>query len=207
MDEHKKGIYALIFLAFVYACMGLFVRWLNTSFELYQQMYLRIAMAFLLGLIFFNKDLHFSKLKNLSKKEWILFIVRAGAFYFIGINLFTRALLLTKYSNVSFISSLPITPIFGFLLFKEKANVKKVSLILLAFLGVILLSVKDYSNVFNWGNGEILALLSSLGFAFGYVTRKWHSDLLSNKEITVITFFFGAIMLFGGSIASGESLF
>ncbi len=159
LHEHQKGVLALIWLTFIYACMGLFVRWLNTSFELYQQMYLRISMAFVLSLVFFNKDLHFSKLKSMGKKEWLLFVVRAGAFYLIGINLFTRSLLLTKYSSVSFISSLPLTAVFGFLLFNEKVTLRKCSLILLAFLGVVLISVKDYSNLLNWKQGDMLALL------------------------------------------------
>ncbi|OGC45228.1 hypothetical protein A2V49_01335 [candidate division WWE3 bacterium RBG_19FT_COMBO_34_6] len=206
ITEHKKGVYSLVYLALVYASMGLFVRYLATSFEIFQQIYLRIFAAFVIALIVFNRKLDFSKLLKISVKEWGLISLRAFCFYILGVNLYTRALLLTKYSNVSFIGSLPITALFGFLLFKEKLGLKKILLIVLAFVGVFLISVTDYSNLLKWGLGDIYALISAVFFSFGYVTRRWHSNLLNNQEITALTFFLGIFMLLFASFVSGEGV-
>ncbi|TSC87309.1 MAG: Membrane protein [Microgenomates group bacterium Gr01-1014_16] len=206
LSDHNKGVIVLVWLAFIYAIMGIFVRYLNTSFAIFQQIYLRMFAAFLMSLIFFNKSLDLSKLRRITLKEWSLLTLRSISFYILGVNLFTRALLLTKYSNVSFIGSLPLTAFFGFLLFKEKLTIKKVLLIILAFGGVMLISAQDYSNLLSWVKGDFYALISAVFFSFAYVTRKWHSNLLTNKEITSLILLIGSIILFLASILAGESL-
>ncbi|HSW96545.1 MAG TPA: hypothetical protein VLF89_01835 [Candidatus Saccharimonadales bacterium] len=50
-SDRKKGIIALIILAFVFATMGIFVRFLQADFTILQQTYLRIFAAFVLGII------------------------------------------------------------------------------------------------------------------------------------------------------------
>lgn len=204
--ERQEGILALVVLAAVYASMGLFVRYLNTGFLVFQQVYLRVFAAFFLGLICFNKGLDFSKLRKISQKEWLLLIFRSAAIYLFGVTLFTKAINIAKFSNVSFVGSIPITPILAVLLLKEKLTWKKVLLILTAFLGVILIAVKDYSQIFIWGKGELITLISTFFFSAGYVTRKLHSDLLNNKEIVQIMFFLSFIMLFTVSLIKGDGL-
>lgn len=205
-EERSKGIIALILLTVAFASMGLFVRYLNTGFLLLQQVYLRITAAFILTLILFNKDLSFEKLKQISFKEWSLLVFRGLAMYLFGVTLFSQAILLTKYSNVSFIGSLPFVAVLGVLFFKEKINLQKILLIVMAFIGVFLISVQDYSNIFIWGKGEMFALISTVFFSFSYVVRKWHSHLLNNKEITAITFFISAITVFITSLFVGNGL-
>lgn len=204
--EHQKGVLALVLLSLVFASMGLFARYLSTGFVLFQQVYLRVLAAFFLGLIFFKNDLDFKKLKKISKKEWGLLIFRSAASYLFGVTLFTQAIILTKYSNVSFIGALPMVAILGALLLKEKLTFKKLLLILTAFSGVILIAVQDYSHLFVWGKGEVMALLATFAFSLSYVARKWHSDLLNNKEITQITFFLAFFMLFVASLIKGDGL-
>lgn len=206
VPEHQKGVVVLVWLAFIYAIMGVFVRYLSTSFAIFQQIYLRMFAAFLLSLVFFNKSLDLSKIKRITVKEWFLLALRSFSFYILGVNLFTRALLLTKYSNVSFIGSLPLTALFGFILFREKLTLRKVLLVTLAFVGVSLISIRDYSNLLSWGRGDFFALVSAVFFSFAYVTRKWHSDLLTNKEITSLILLIGSVMLFLASLLSGEPM-
>lgn len=196
----------LVWLAFIYAVMGIFVRYLSTSFAVFQQIYLRMFAGFLLSLVFFNKSLDLSKLRRISGREWLLLTIRAFSLYLLGVNLYTRALLLTKYSNVSFIGSLPLVALFGFILFKERLTFKKVLLVVFAFIGAALISVSNYSNLLSWSRGDLLALVSTVFFAFAYVTRKWHSDLLTNREITSLILLIGSVMLFTASIFSGESI-
>src|SRR5690348_3926687 len=119
--EHtKKGILAIIFLAFLFASVGIFSRVLQESFALFQQVYLRMLVGVLLGFIFFFNDIHFSKLLHIPKKDWIIMILRALSYYVIGVTLFTLAILNTTLGNVSLLQSLPIVAIFGVLFFKEK---------------------------------------------------------------------------------------
>lgn len=112
----------------------------------------------------------------------------------------------TKYSNVSFIGGLPIVELFGFILLKEKFTLQKALYVALGFVGVLLIAVQDYSNIFNWGQGEIFALIASVSFAISYIARKWQSDLLNNKEIAVIIFFISTMLLIPTSFLLGEGM-
>jgi drug/metabolite transporter (DMT)-like permease len=204
--EREKGILALILLALVFASMGLFARYLATSFSVYQQVYLRLSAAFILSAVIFKKDVDFSKFKRVSRKDWFIITLRAVSYSVFGIVLFTQGILLTKYSNVSFISALPMTAILGFILLREKFSWEKLGLVLLAFAGVIVISIKDYANLGYWGRGEVVTLISTVFFALSYVARKWQSDFLNNKELTVINFIVASLSVFLVSIFIGEGI-
>ena len=196
LSERTKGIVALILLAFVFASMGLFVRFLKADFTILQQTYLRIFAAFVIGFIVFYKDLDFSKLKKISKKEWGILLFRAVSLYLLAVTIISSAITLAKYSNVSFIGALPLTAVLGFILLKEKVTWSKILYILVGFVGVVIIAVKDYAHLFTWGQGELLALIGSVCFALSYIARKWQGDLLNNKEIAVLIFFISTILLF-----------
>lgn len=204
--EREKGIIALIILSFVFASMGLFARYLATGFLLFQQVYLRMFAAFGIGFFFFRKELDFGKLKKISFRDWAIIILRATSYALFGIILFTQAIVITKYSNVSFIGALPTTAILGFLLLREKFTAQKALLVLLAFVGVMLLAVKDYSHIFDWGRGEVLTLISTVFFALSYIGRKWMSPLLNNKELTVLNFLMAFLVVFFVSLFKGDGL-
>lgn len=205
-SDHQKGVIALILLALVFSSMGLFARFLSTSFTTYQQVYLRLTAAFILSSLAFRSDIDWKKFKKVTKNDWSIILLRSISYSLFGIVLFTQAILLTKYSNVSFISALPTTAILGFILIGEIVTSKKVFWISLAFLGVVLISVKDYTNIFAWGYGEVLTLISTLFFSLSYVARKWQSDYLNNKELTVINFVFASLAVFLVSLFQGEGL-
>lgn len=80
-SEKKKGVLALILLSFVFACMGIFARYLNAEFTILQQTYLRIAGAFVIGIIVFWNDIHINKLRKIKSKEWLVLIVRSASLY------------------------------------------------------------------------------------------------------------------------------
>lgn len=204
--DRSKGILSLVLLALVFASMGLFVRFLSIDLLLFQQVYFRVGAAFVFSLLFFYKSLDFSKLTQIGSKDWTIIFVRSISFYVIGVTLFTQAIILTKYSNVTFIGALPMVAILGFILLKEKVTLVKILLILLAFIGVVLVAVTDYSNLLSWGRGEILALISTFFFSLSYIARKWQSDKLNNKEITAIIFFVSFWLLLGASLFKGDGI-
>jgi drug/metabolite transporter (DMT)-like permease len=204
--SYKKGILALILLALIFASMGIFARYLSTDFTILQQTYLRIFAAFVLGLILFYKDLHFRKIKLITKKEWLVLLFRSISLYVIAVTFISYAFTVTKYSNASFISAVPLTSALGFILLKEKVSTKKILYLLLGLAGVVLIAINDYAHLFSWGKGDLFALISSLFFGLSYVARKWHSNLLNNKEITVMIFFISTILLFATSLLFRESL-
>ena len=70
--DREKGVLSLILLALVFASMGLFARYLSTGFLLFQQVYLRMLAAFVIGYIVFRKELDFSKFNKLSKRDWVM---------------------------------------------------------------------------------------------------------------------------------------
>lgn len=113
---------------------------------------------------------------------------------------------MAKLANVGFIDSLPLTAAFSLLLGLEKFTTKKVILVLLSFLGVVILSVKDFGNLISIGMGEYLILISGVFFAYRNFSRKWHTKLLNDAEITQLMMVFGFIIVLIGSIIAGEKL-
>lgn len=203
--ERNKGIIALIILSFVFASMGVFVRYLQIDFTILQQTYLRVFAAFLFGCIIFYKDIDLKKITKISKKEWSILLLRSVAMYLIAVTLISEAYTLSKYSNVSFVAALPLTAVFGFILLKEKITLQKILYILLGFLGVVLIGVSDYSNILIWQKGELFALIASVFFALSYIARKWQGNILNNKEIAVMIFFISTCLLCITSFLFGES--
>lgn len=205
-SERKKGIFSLVGLAIIYASLGLFSRFLSTNFLLFQQVYIRMFAALILGFLFFYKKLDFSKLKKISIKEWLLLMFRSAGYYLFGVVLFTKASLLIKISTLSFIGSLPMTAALSFLLMQEKPTLKKIFYIFLAFVGVAIISIKDFSSVLVWGQGEMLALLSSIMASLSIVFRKYQTKLLNNIEISQIMLFFSFLFVLIGSLIFKEGL-
>ncbi len=204
--EKEKGIIALVLLAPIFPITSLFSRFLSTDFTLLQQTYLKVLFAFIVSLIVFYKKTDFNKLQQISLKEWGVVFFRATSLYLVGVGLLTEAIILTKFSNVSFIAAFPVTAVYGFIFFREKLTKGKLFFVLLGFLGVILVAVQDYSHLFSWGLGEVLALVGTLSFSLSFVARKWQSNLLNDFEITEVTLFASTIVIFLCSLIFGEGL-
>ena len=71
---------------------------------------------------------------------------------------------------------------------------------------MIIISVKDYSSVLSVGQGELFSLIASALFALSYVSRKWQTNFLSNKEIAQILFISRNNYYIFGFRFDGESL-
>lgn len=205
LSEKQKGILALIGLAFTYASFGFFTRYLSVSFGFFQQLYLRIFAGLMIGFLIFGKNFDFSKLKKITLKEWLLLISRGVTYYLLGAALFNKAVLLTKISTVALIGSIPMTAILGFLILKEKLTLKKILYISLSFIGVIIISVNNFSN-FSWGLGEFLAFISCFFVSLSITFRRYQTRLLNNVEITQIMLSVAFITILTASLLTKESL-
>lgn len=204
LSQRTRGVFSLILLAWVFATMGIFARYLDLSFDLFEQTYLRIGLAFLFGMALFWSHLNFRKLKTIGKKDILVLVFRSVCLY-LAVVMITEAFLHTKYSNASFVATLPLLPLLGYFLLGETIKIKTIFYILVGFIGFSMISVADFSNL-SIGYGEIMAFGSMILFDLSYIGRKWHSNHLSNYESTVFMFAAGAIFLFLTSIIVGEGL-
>ncbi|MBI4226493.1 DMT family transporter, partial [Candidatus Roizmanbacteria bacterium] len=204
LDESQKGAMALVLLAFGFGMIAITARYMSSYFTLFQQLYISVGIGFVLSLFLFPKSLNLKKIKTIPRKDWAIMLFRVVIGYLLGASLYRASLTLTKISNVTFIQSIPFAAVFGFILFKEKFTVKKLLLLLIAYLGILLIAIKDYSSIFSFGKGELYSLVSSALFSLSYVSRKWQSDFINDKEITQILLFLGTVILFIASVLNGE---
>lgn len=202
--ELQKGTIAIVLVSIIYGMLPLVPRYLSTSFEMFQQIYLRLFSAFLLVYIIFHKTINLRKIIRLSIKDKGWVFLRAFLYYFLGVGLYTYAILNTKISNVAFIGSIPTTAVLGFIFLRERITLSKVLLVLLSAFGVAVISVKEIGGVFNIGIGEIAALLSALSLSFGLITRKWHKSTLNDQEIALLMLLSASIQFLIASVFLGE---
>lgn len=196
MSNQNKGVVALVILAFNFGLIAVIVRYLNFSLPLFQQLYLTAVTATLFGLIMFYKKIDFKKLKKIPRKDWEILLFRSLAGYVVGTALYRHSITLTKIANVAFLQSIPFVAILGFILFGEKITGKKVFYILIAFVGIILVSVKDFSSLHNFGKGEFYTLIAAFIFGLSFLSRRWMSDKLNDQEIALIIFAIGFVFTF-----------
>jgi len=185
-SERAKAISALFVLSFFFASAGVFVRELQKHLHLFQQIYLQSFVSFLTGCLVFWRKFSFKAFLRIDAREFLVFFVRAFAWYILGAALYNRALLYTQLASAAFLGALPFCGIWGFLLFGEKFTARKWSLVGLSFLGVLLIAVPSLDSLLSWGRGEVLACIASIFFSFALTARAWHSDQFSDIEISQV---------------------
>ncbi|MEK7530733.1 MAG: DMT family transporter [Patescibacteria group bacterium] len=205
MSDRMKGVIAMVALAFIFACMGAFARYLQFDFSLLQQTYLRIGVAFLIACLFFSADSSVHKYIRVPPLDWLVLTFRAVCLY-LAVLLVSAAYIKGNYSNVSFVSALPLLPLFGYFLFNERLTKQIIAMVLVGFVGVTLIAVKDWSDIFSFGLAELYALTSIIFFDLSYVSRRWHSEHLTNRETATVIFGIGALLMFIVSLAIGEGM-
>lgn len=195
LTEREKGILAIIALAIIYGVLPLIPRYFQTSFDLFQQIYLRMILAFLFTIILFHKKIHFGKIYRLPIQDKVWIFVRSLFYYSLGLVLYVQAILITKISNVVFIDSLPMVAILGFILLREKVTTAKVLLVIASFIGVLFISLQHNGSSVSFGFGELLTLLSAFFVALGLISRKWLRNSLNDFETTALMLFFATIQI------------
>lgn len=204
MTQNAKAVFALVVLAWVFATMAIFPRFLESHFLLFQQTYLRIGVAFFITFLFLLRYTDKSKFKIVSKKDFFVIVLRAISLY-LGVLLFTEAVLHTKLANASFVAALPLLPIFGYIFFRESLQLKTVAYILIGFIGVLFIASSGGVDI-SFGYGELMALLSLLAFDLSYIARRWHTNVLNNLETACLMFGVGTVFLFITSLFFQEGV-
>jgi drug/metabolite transporter (DMT)-like permease len=146
-------------------------------------LFLRFFLSFLLMFILFYKKISFDK--NSLKAALLL-----GVFNFLVFSFQTFGLFYAPSSVVAFITGLYVilTPIIAFVLFKKHISVFAVLGVIIAFLGIYLLTG---AKIGGFGKGEILTLISTV---FVALHINW-TDVFSKKYnlYTLVTFQFFAV--------------
>lgn len=205
----RGGKLALLLLAFSYSTFGVTARLLAEHFEIYQQIYLRTLVALvLLTAVYALSPRPRIRIpwRQIPARDWLLLIVRVAAIGPISIGLFTKAVMLTSLGNTALIAALPFAAIWGALLFRERLRPSAIGLLILGFAGVFLIAVRDPADLFSWGEGELLALASTIFFTLGLVTRRWHTPLLGNRDLALVFLLCATPMLILVSLLVGEGV-
>ena len=146
-------------------------------------LFLRFFSAFLLMFIIFYKKISFDK-------NSIIAAFTLGVFNFLVFSFQTFGLLYSPSSVVAFITGLYVilTPIVAFFLFKKHISIYAIIGVVLAFLGIYLLTGADISG---FGKGEIFTLIST----FFVALHINYTDIYSKKYnlYTLVTFQFLAV--------------
>lgn len=122
----------------------------------------RFIIAFGVAILF-----TFSKLKNISKTTFKFSLLLGGALVlvYIGATFGTKY---TSLSNVGFLCGLTVifTPIISALIYKRLPSKKQALVILMSFIGIGLLTLKDDFSI-NYANlaGDLLCIMCALVYA------------------------------------------
>ncbi len=204
MSDKVRGVAAALALAFIFSIIGVFARELDVGFTLFQQVYVRIGLAFLLAAAVFAPFVNWRKELRAPLREWALVALR-GLFMYVGVIFHTYGLLNANYGTVAFLTVLPIFPLIGYVVFRERVTVRMWAYIALAMCGALLVGVHDWSTL-SFGTGELAVLVAILFFDFAYVARRWQGNELSNAGMATGMFFFGALAVLLGSVILGEGV-
>ncbi len=205
MPVRLKAALAAVFLALSFVFMGVWARMMEGSFGTFQQVYLRLLLAAALAAIVFRRHVGPAVFRDITGREWIVYVVRALLSYTVGVGLFTVAVLETKLSIVSFVASLPVLGLLGWMMFGEKVRVATLPFLALSVVGLLLMTSVDVGDL-HLGRGEITAVISMLGFNLGYLMSRFHSARFSNAQNTTVLLLLGWIPLLALSLLAGEPL-
>ncbi len=115
----NAGIVALIIVTAGFGLMPVLARFLGHGLGLFEQWYVRYAVASVIAIVAFWRQVRWSKFLHLSAREWGVLSFRIVSGQVVGLGLFTLASLKADAGIVSFMQVLPIIPLLGVLVFHE----------------------------------------------------------------------------------------
>jgi drug/metabolite transporter (DMT)-like permease len=181
----SSGIFALVAVAIFYGITAVLARYLAINNDVFEQWYLRYGIAFLTSLIIFYGKIQYKKFLHLPKKEWFVLLIRVLIGNVAAVVLYTLAAQDAKIGPVAFMQAFPSLALLAVIIMHEKLTMKKGLLVLLSFVGVIIVVVENSHDLLSLNIGEIYSLISGVLFSFMFITRKWHTGILNNQEITI----------------------
>lgn len=179
--------------ALSFASMGVWVRMMGESFTTAQQVFLRLFLASILTWLIFGRMFNKKIFRELRKKDWFIYAVKATLNYGVGVLFFTVAVQHAKLSIVSFIAALPIMGFLAWLMFREKFDKKGIPWVAISVVGLALVAGVTFSGV-SLGVGAIAAVVSMLGFDISYLMVRYHKKNLTNFHNTTLTLTFAWIV-------------
>jgi len=152
---------------------------------------LRFILAFLVLIALSHRDMFKMNLSTLKTGSLL------GLFLFIGYIFQTLGLKATTSSNAGFITgvSVVLVPIIYALLNRERPSPRTIFIVLLATIGLFLLSVPWGS--FNLAYGDFLVLIGAFGFALHIIYVDRHSHRHNAMAITGIQVLFVGLVCLG----------
>ncbi|MFI5780731.1 DMT family transporter [Nocardia sp. NPDC051570] len=190
-----------------YAMLTVFSKYLDNGFTIAQQVYLRTAVAFLLAVLLFARQLRWRVIARAGAREWTVVVLRTILLYVVGTLLFTKATTMTSVADVSFIAALPLASALGLALRRVRATRARVVCVAGSAAGVAVLSgFRPGFGGATFNHGDLIALIAMVAMALSYLGREWHGGILNNQEITTLTVGVGTVGVGLTSIAQGQGL-
>jgi len=195
-----KGIFAMLVLSIIYGIAGITARTLQVHFGTWQQLATQSWLAFVMlkgvQVVTANgrpsQPLMLSEFKSLFGRA---LIGRVASSY-----LFIQACLFAPLGNVGWISALPTSALFGWLLFGQNVSRREWLLLLVGILGVGLIVGPDMSIWKMSGRGELYALLSTfasgLAALIGRTVTRERGSIFATSWIVLFTAVLATIAAF-----------
>ncbi|HZK43235.1 MAG TPA: DMT family transporter [Syntrophomonadaceae bacterium] len=162
--------------------------------------FLFLGIRFIIAFLFLSL-LFYKQLREITRST-IFYGCIIGVFLFIGYVFQTIGLIYTTSSNAGFITGLNvvIVPIIYALLHKRLPNYKIIFSVILASIGLFLLSLQG--NNLNIGYGDSLVLVCAFGFAFHIIAVDRYSHQHNPIAITCVQILFVGLLCMGIGLAT-----
>ncbi len=190
-SKANSGIAALVVLTFIYGLTAVMARFFSENLGLFEQWYLRFAIAAIFMAVVFRKKIRFRKLLSASKKEQAIMASRGLIGFVLAAALYALSTHYATIGSVAVMQVVPTTAFFGYLLIGERINRTTGLLIGISFLGAVLVAMRQGLS-FSFGIGELMSLVSGALFSLVYVMRKLQTGELNNYELAFGTTVYGA---------------
>jgi len=198
---------ALLIVAFGYSLLNVAVRLLGDGFSPLTQVYLRVALAFVVSLVLFARQLRWSVIKTTPGRDWLGLGVMGIIGYGLMVYFITIAVLNAKIANVTviFATLAFFIYLYSVLFLKKKIVWTQAALLMLSVYGVMVIGTRSLvPTVSGFGYGELMALLAAAAGATYAVGRKFLSAHLNNSEVSVLVMGIAAATAFVLATLNGE---
>lgn len=176
-------------------------RFFSDEVSIFEQWYIRFLIAAILLAVVFRHKIRFGRILRVSAREKWLVISRGLIGFVLGAGLYAWAAQHAKIGSVAAMQVVPSTAILGAILIREKVSAKKALFIALSFVGALFIVLRNPSDLFDFGIGELASLVSGVLFSLTFVLRKKQTGELNNYELSLATTVVGAVGSYLASLA------
>ena len=189
----RLALVALIVAAACFPLFGIAARLVNLGVPPLFQVTFRVGLGFLLTTAIFQKQIRWSKIKHISKKDWLALLLMGVVGYGISTYLTTVGVLKTTLINTSVVGNVEpfFVFLFAFIFLRDKLDKTNFATFLFtvtSFVGITVVSTNSLvPELSKFGIGELYILGFAATSALYIIGAKLLSDYLNTTEITVIT--------------------